>query len=122
VRVYYNPNLKELATDLRNHQTHAEKALWFVLKGKSVFNYDFHRQKPFGNFIYDFYCNKLKLVIEVDGISHEDEDVKRNDRDKDEYAKDNSFQILRFTDDEVLGNIEKVIEIIKAYINDFEKC
>jgi very-short-patch-repair endonuclease len=54
MKIYYNSNLKELSRKLRNNQTSAEKALWHALKEKRLSGYDFHRQKPIGNFIYDF--------------------------------------------------------------------
>lgn len=120
MKIYYNPMLKEYARKLRNGQTRAEKALWHVLKGREYFGYDFHRQKPVGNYIYDFYCYKLRLVIEVDGITHESPDVQRNDRDKDRHALSIGFGILRFTDDEVLENIDNVIGRIKEYVVEFE--
>jgi len=63
----YNPKLKELARELRNNSTKSEIILWKELKGKFEGKYDFHRQKPLDNYIADFYCHELKLVIEIDG-------------------------------------------------------
>ncbi len=71
----YNPNLKELARKLRNNSTKAEIILWLKLKGKQMYGYDFHRQKPLDNYIADFFCHELMLAIEVDGYSHELLDV-----------------------------------------------
>ncbi|MFC2131855.1 endonuclease domain-containing protein [Bacteroidota bacterium] len=121
MKLYYNEHLKELAKELRNDPTHAEKSLWYALRGKQVKGYDFHRQKPLGNFIYDFYSYALKLVIEVDGISHETDEVKQNDKVKDEYIRSVGFNILRFTDEEVLGNPNKVVSEIEEYIAEFER-
>jgi very-short-patch-repair endonuclease len=78
----YNPNLKELARQLRNNATKAEVILWQKLKGKQMYGYDFHRQKPIDNYIIDFFCHELMLGIEVDGYSHQiievfDKDVKK---------------------------------------------
>ncbi len=120
-KLKYNPKLKEYARQLRNNPTYAEKTLWYSLRGKQLKGYDFDRQKPLGEFIFDFYCYKLKLVIEVDGITHEDEDVKQNDKLKDEFIASISFNILRFTDDEVLGNGNMVVRKIVEYIEKFEK-
>ena len=117
----YNPKLKEYARKLRNNPTNAEKVLWFSLKGKQIKGYDFDRQKPIGNFIFDFYCSELNLVIEIDGISHEDEKVKENDELKTAYIKSLGLDILRFTDDEVLGAGNSVIEKIEEYIKEHEK-
>jgi very-short-patch-repair endonuclease len=67
----YNPRLKQIARTLRNNMTLSEILLWKEIKGKKVLGYDFHRQKPLGEYIVDFYCPKLKLVIEIDGDSHD---------------------------------------------------
>ena len=121
MKLYYNPKLKELARELRNNPTHAEKTLWYSLKNKEMKGYDFHRQKPLGNFIYDFYCFDLKLLIEVDGESHNDEEVKRNDERKNDYAKSIGFNMLRLIDEEVLGNPNKAAKKIEDYIDSYEK-
>jgi len=63
----YQPYLKELARKLRNDSTLGEALLWNELKNKQMYGYDFHRQKPLLNYIADFYCNELNLVIEIDG-------------------------------------------------------
>jgi very-short-patch-repair endonuclease len=116
MKIHYNPNLTELARDLRNNMTNAEKSVWRMLKVKQLMGYDFHRQKPIGNFIADFYCYDLKLVIEIDGISHTDENVKANDKRKEEYFNLIGLKVLRFTDEEVFGNWHIVESKIKAYI------
>ncbi|MFD2603727.1 endonuclease domain-containing protein [Flavobacterium suzhouense] len=64
----YNPNLKELARQLRNGSTKAEIVLWQKLKRKQMYGYDFDRQKPVDNYILDFFCHDLMLGIEVDGL------------------------------------------------------
>jgi len=63
----YNPNLKELARKLRNDSTLGEVLLWNEIKSKKLYGYDFQRQKPLLNYIADFYCYELALVIEIDG-------------------------------------------------------
>ena len=78
MKVTYNPKLKQLARKLRNDSTRAEIKLWKELQNKQVYGYKFTRQKPIGNYIADFFCNKLKLVIEVDGYSHNFEDTLDN--------------------------------------------
>ena len=69
-KIHYNPKLKEIARKLRNNSTKAEIRLWNYLKGKQSKGYDFHRQKPVGNHIVDFFCNGLMLAIEIDGYTH----------------------------------------------------
>jgi len=66
----YNPNLKQLARKLRNDSTLGEILLWKELNNKQFYSYDFHRQKPLLNYIADFYCYELALVIEIDGRYH----------------------------------------------------
>lgn len=119
MKIAYNSKLKKYARELRNNMTHAEKATWRMLRGRQMQGFDFHRQKPIGYFIADFYCHDLKLVIEVDGISHEEEEVKDNDLRKDMYYRGLGLNILRFTDDEVLGNWNSVEKIIKEYISSY---
>ncbi len=100
--------------------TNAEKVVWHFLKGKQLGGYDFHRQKPIGNYIADFYCYKLRLVIKIDGISHEDEIVIQNDFEKDKYLNNIGFKVLRFKDEEVMGSGNKVEEAIIAIIKEIE--
>ena len=78
----YNTDLKKFSRKLRNNSTLGEILLWNDLKGKKFMVYGFNRQKPLGRYIVDFYCRKLNLVIEIDGISHFFEDVAVKDENK----------------------------------------
>ncbi|MDI6760366.1 MAG: DUF559 domain-containing protein, partial [Candidatus Brocadiaceae bacterium] len=80
MKITYNPKLKELARNLRNNSTKSEIKLWGYLKGRQMMGYDFHRQKPIEDFIVDFFCNKSKLVIELDGYTHGFENVVEKDK------------------------------------------
>lgn len=75
----YKPYLKQLARNLRNNSTVSEIILWKYLQGKQMKGYDFHRQKPLGNYIVDFYCNELMLAIEIDGDSHDNDKAFEDD-------------------------------------------
>lgn len=77
-----------------------------------MMGYDFHRQKPIGHFIVDFYCAKLFLAIELDGSSHDDK--KESDETRQNALELLGISFLRFTNDEVLGNIEAVLNRIEA--------
>jgi very-short-patch-repair endonuclease len=79
MKVYYNAKPKGRARQLCNHNTRAEIRLWLHLKGKKVRGCDFHRQKPIGNYIADFYCPKVQLVIEGDDYTHTFEEVIKKD-------------------------------------------
>ena len=117
----YNPNLKQLARDLRNNSTKSEIILWLKLKNKQFYGYDFHRQKPLDNFIADFYCYELMLVIEIDGYSHEFLEVYENDREKDKRFEELGLSVLRFSDDQVLNDMENVLRELEEYVINFEK-
>ena len=119
--ILYNPKLKELARQLRNNSTKAEIMLWLKLKGKQMFGYDFHRQKPLDNYIVDFFCHELMLAIEVDGYSHELLDIYYKDVEKEKRMNDLGITILRFTDQQVLKDMFNVLNAIEQYIIEFEK-
>ena len=117
----YNPKLKEYAKELRNNSTKAEIILWMKLKGKQMYGYDFHRQKPIDNYILDFFCYELMLGVEVDGYSHEFLEVYNKDTIKEKRMKELGLSILRFTDEQVLKDMGNVIRAIEFYIEEYEK-
>ena len=117
----YNPKLKEFAKQLRNNSTKAEIILWQKLKRDQMYGYDFHRQKPIDNYILDFFCYDLLLGIEVDGYSHEILEVYNKDRIKEKRMNELGITILRFSDFEVLKDMENVIRAIEFFILEFEK-
>ncbi|HCX21992.1 MAG: DNA methylase [Flammeovirgaceae bacterium] len=117
----YNPKLKELARQLRNNSTKSEIRLWQYLKGKQMMGYDFHRQKPLLNFIADFFCHELKLVIELDGYTHQFEEVTAKDQIKQDEFESLGLTVLRFTDEEVMKDINNVLRPIEIYIEEFEE-
>jgi len=96
--------------------TLAEKRLWGRINKRQIKGFRFCRQKPLGAFIVDFYCQKAKLVIEVDGEIHLKEDTKRDDENKDEYFKVIGLTVLRFTNDDVFTDIERVVENIESVL------
>ena len=113
--IFYNPVLKERARSLRNNSTQAEIKLWKCLR-RDQLGCDFHRQKPIGNYVVDFFCPKFKLAIEIDGISH----LNKANYDKKRQADLEiiGIKVLKFTDEEVNKNIETVLEVIKNFIVD----
>jgi very-short-patch-repair endonuclease len=117
----YNPKLTALGRKLRNESTETEIYIWLKLKGKQMYGYDFHRQKPIDNYILDFFCYDLLLGIEVDGYSHEIVEVYNKDRIKEKRMNELGITILRFSDFEVLKDIENVIRAIEFFILEFEK-
>ena len=103
------------AGELRNQQTFAEELLWEYLKTKPL-GFKFRRQHAYGSYILDFYCHRLKLVIEVDGSIHNEEEIKRNDEIRQKQLESDKLIVLRFTNDEVRLNKEEVISKIENYL------
>jgi very-short-patch-repair endonuclease len=112
----YNENLKQSARQLRNNMTDAERYLWSKLRARQLEKCWFYRQKPIGDYIVDFFCPKAKLVIEVDGGQHFSGETKEYDRIRDDYIKSLGLKVLRFSNSEVLKNIEGVVERIASEI------
>lgn len=108
----YNKNLKQLSRQLRGNMTDTEGHLWAKIRMKQLEGYQFYRQKPIGGYIVDFYCPGAKLVIEVDGGQHFSDEAAEYDRIRDEQTRSLGLRVLRFTNTEVLTNIEGVIENI----------
>lgn len=119
--IRYNPKLKEFARQLRNDSTRTEIFLWLKLKGKQMYGYDFHRQKPIDNYILDFFCYELMLGIEVDGYSHELIEVQIKDTKKEKRMNELGISVLRFSDNQVLNDMENVLRVIEYYIIEYEK-
>jgi very-short-patch-repair endonuclease len=110
------------ARSLRKNTTLAEKKLWKeVLSNKKMLGYKFRRQHAFNRYIFDFYCHELKLSIEVDGEVHEDKEQKEYDTIRTRHIEEFGVYEIRFSNKEVLENIDavnnKLIEIIKSIEN-----
>ena len=100
-----------LARRLRKNSTPAERRLWRYLHSRSLGGFKFVRQQPLGPYVVDFICREKRLVVEVDGGQHAE-----NERDarRDEWLLKHRYRILRFWNNEVLGNIEGVWDTIFA--------
>jgi very-short-patch-repair endonuclease len=112
--VHYNPRLKQIARKLRKDMTLSEILLWQHIKGKQLLGYDFHRQKPIHEYVVDFYCPRLKLVLEIDGDSH----VGKEEADKIRQEKLESLglTVLRFWDWDVKSNVDGIVEHLREWI------
>jgi len=102
----YNPDLKYYANEMRNQSTKGEIKFWCELLRNRKSGYQFYRQKPIDHFIVDFYCPKLKLVIEIDGTSHLDK--QEYDKHREEILKSYGLFIARYNDLNVLYNFHSV--------------
>ncbi len=107
-----SPTLFQFAKQLRGRETEAEKLLWQRLNRKQINGLSFRRQHPILYFIADFYCHKLKLIIELDGTIHNIPPQFRYDRERDEELKKYGLSMMRFTNEEVFDDIESVLEKI----------
>ena len=118
MRIYYNPKLKKRAQELRKNATYSERFLWKHLKQNQL-RYKFTRQKPIGEYIVDFYCPALKIVIEVDGDSHNFKE--KYDKKREDYLKRIGLIVLRFNGNYIMKNINLVINTINETITNIEK-
>jgi very-short-patch-repair endonuclease len=118
-KMFYGANylLFKRAKELRENMTEAEIVLWEYLRQHPL-GYKFRRQHPLGIYIVDFYCHKLKLVIEVDGSVHGEQDVKEVDIERQRQLEREGLKVERFTNEEVLKKKEEVIEKIILLINE----
>ena len=112
----YNTRLKDFARKLRNDSTLGEILLWKEINNKQIHGYDFHRQKPLLNYIADFYCYELGLIIEVDGNYHNHDDQSTYDTLREKDLEEYDLTILRFTEQEVRNDMINVLRSIEAYI------
>jgi len=102
----YNPELIDRARTMRKQMTPAERHLWFNCLAEAP--YKFRKQRPIGNFIADFYCAELKLVIEVDGDSHFTNQAMTYDLERTRLIEAMGFTVMRFTNDDVFYQTEAV--------------
>jgi len=109
--------LFEKAKKLRENMTQAELVLWEYLR-QHPFGFKFRRQHPLGIYVVDFYCHKLKLVIEVDGSVHSLKEIKEADLERQRLLEMEGLKVIRFTNEEILKTKEVVVEKIKLLINE----
>jgi very-short-patch-repair endonuclease len=118
---YYNKILKPYASENRKQMTKAEACLWkYALRAKQM-GYTFNRQRPVLNYIADFMCKDLKLIIEVDGGIHSMEEVAKNDIIRQQQLELVGFKVIRFKNEEVLKEINNVRENILATIHSLKE-
>ena len=116
--ITYNPKLKEFARYLRYNSTLSEVLLWKQLKGKAL-GYEFHRQVPIDEFIVDFYCHELMLVIEIDGSSHDD--TYDYDLNRQTKLQDLGVSFIRLHDFDVKKKMVGVLSALRNRIEEIAK-
>ena len=111
--IHYNPKLNALAAHSRSQGTKSEIILWNQLKGSQVNGFRFIRQKPIGDYIVDFYCKEVGLVIELDGLSHQYNEVMDLDERKQSYLESIGLKVIRFEDEDVIRDLPNVMRVIE---------
>ena len=96
------------ARDQRSHQTDAEQLLWGILRANRFLGLKFRRQHPVGQYILDFYCDELKLAVELDGGQHADQQA--YDATRSQYLNAQGIEVLRYWNNQMLGETEAVLE------------
>jgi very-short-patch-repair endonuclease len=112
------PELFKFAREMRNNPTECERILWKYLKKLRAEGFTFRRQHPIDIFIADFYCHTKKLVIEVDGEIHLDQQARDYDEGRTADLDKYGITVLRFKNNEVLFKIETVMEKISDYLSE----
>ncbi len=105
--------MKELRRELRREQTEAETILWSLLRSRQLEGAKFRRQHSFGRFIIDFYCPASRLVIELDGAVHDTPEAQLADNERGHVLSELGLYIIRFPNDEVIYNTNRVLEKIR---------
>ncbi len=108
----YNKALEGHARQLRGNMTDAERHLWARLRMRQLKGYQFYRQKPIGDYIVDLYCPRAKLVIEIGSSQHFSDGKIEEDRKRDDYLIALGLRVLRFTNTDVMMNIDGTVESI----------
>jgi very-short-patch-repair endonuclease len=100
------------AKQLRKNMTDAERLLWRELRSRQLSGHKFRRQQPLGGFIVDFVCLEKRLIVELDGGQHSEQDQAAYDASRTTWLTHNGFRVLRFWDHEVMKDLVTVKEAI----------
>ncbi len=111
-----SPQIFSNSKKLREKPTEAEEAMWLELRNNQLDGYKFRRQHPLSLYVADFYCHQLQLVIEVDGDYHQTTEQQKMDRERTENIEFQGLHVIRFTNDEVLGDVHSVLNRIREFI------
>ena len=106
----------EYARMLRQAQTHAEELMWQELRNRKL-GVKFRRQHPISDYVVDFYCSDKSLIVEIDGAIHNDTEIEKKDKEREDILISLGYRILRFTNDEVENDIFKVLKSIRNEIS-----
>ena len=108
-----DPTTLAHARELRREATAAEKILWHHLRNRQLGNLKFARQEPIGPYIADFVCRAKKLIIEIDGVTHETAQELAHDAIRTEFLARQGYCVIRFRNEDIFGDLGPVLEAIK---------
>ena len=110
----YNNKITPLAKSLRKNMTKEESHLWYDFLSKHPLK--FYRQRAIGRYIVDFYCSKAKLVIELDGSQHGEEEQEKKDNERTKFLEEYGLRVLRIPNYEIHKNFKGVCQYIDSMI------
>ncbi|GAB5525465.1 MAG: hypothetical protein Roseis2KO_33370 [Roseivirga sp.] len=108
--------LFELARENRKKETKAEKMLWDELRNRKFNGFKFRRQHPLADYIADFYCHEMGLVVELDGYQHLEKEHKEYDRVRTMHLNDLDITVIRFTNNDVIYDMEGVLGMVAKHL------
>jgi very-short-patch-repair endonuclease len=106
------------AKSLRKNETFTEKKLWEILKNREYKNLKFRRQFPIHPFIADFYCHELKLIIELDGITHDTLKKKKYDKSRDLFLLEKGYHVIRVSDEDFIEKPSILFDALDGFIRE----
>jgi very-short-patch-repair endonuclease len=116
-KIFNKKELRPKRKELRNNSTYAEVFFWQQVKGRQLEGRKFRRQTSIGNYVVDFYCPEEKLVVELDGEVHFDEEAIKYDKKRTEFLESVGLTVIRFENNDVLKDTEYVLGKINEYFN-----
>ena len=111
-----NPKLFYYARLNRKAMTEAEKILWDHLRNRKLKGFKFRRQHPIADFIADFFCLECNLIVEVDGLYHNDPEQVQYDRERTHLLNELHIKVIRFTNEDVITNLDEVLKKIEEHL------
>ncbi len=114
----YSQEILPNARGLRQRMTEAETLLWRSLKAHRLGGYKFRRQQPVASYVVDFFCSQAKLILELDGGYHQEEAQRKQDDARDAFMREAGYEVLRFSNSEVLGNLPDVLRRIQERLKE----
>ncbi len=114
---FYSCDMTAAARELRQCETPAEKQLWKLLRNRQFKGLKFRRQHPIGPFITDFYCDELKLILEIDEGVHDEVSVQVRDRKRTETLQSSGYRVHRIRNEEVLSDASSLFQYLESLVN-----